>query len=169
MSTALALIAVNKSGAVRSAGIASTVNILAGALYKESTKENVVSELQRYYRDGSNWSQVYPEFMSPARIMQALCEALSDYAASPLLSPSSEHLLHLGRISTTLRIICSQEDYKARPEMAKAREHLDVFDVRVKESIVPGITISNTAIALTMEALVLAEARFQRADTKWRW
>lgn len=49
--------------------------------------------------------------------------------------------------------------------MAKARERLDVFDVRVKESIVPGITISNTAIALTMEALVLAEARFQRADT----
>lgn len=107
--------------------------------------------------------------MSPAGIIESLCRALSDHAASHLPSLSSEHLPHLRRISTALRTICSNSAYETKHEMVNAREYLDRFDGHVTVGeirfIVAGMAVRDAAIELTMEALVLAEARLQCADT----
>lgn len=161
VSTAVAFIAVNKSGSGHSADIANTVNILADALDEDGMKEEATFELQRYYENTAGWSRSFAECMLPDTMMESLCQALSNYSARLQVLPSGEHLLALHRISSALRTICSQTNYAEKDLMQRARQHLYIFDVRVKDIEVPSLA----AIESTMGALVLAETRLQRAHT----
>lgn len=156
VATTLALVVVHKSGTTHSAGMVNTVNLFAGALDEDETRTAAVSELWWYYDHPDSWSRQYLEMMSLANVIRDVCRALSNYASSPLLQASPEHLRALSRVSITLRTICSDSAYAQKPEMKEARGRLDELDGRIR--LVPGRN------AMVAETVSLAKARLNSGD-----